>query len=130
MIKYELRVYFIVSRRYQHGSHRIERSKIGTFGFNHLFPAFSPLAFIHPKGINQITTSSFSIQIKDTLTGMKLVLVVPLAFSESTAAELLNIIYISYTDYVLKDPFYALDMPIRCSLFDKAVKQVLAIASR
>ena len=130
MIKYELRVYFIVSRRYQHGFLRIGRSTIGTFRFNHLFPTISPLAFIRPKGINQITTSSFSIQVKDTLTGMKLVLVVPPAFPESTAAELLNIIYISYTDYVLKDPFYALDMPIRCSLFDKAVKQILAIGSR
>jgi len=86
--------------------------------------------FIHPKGINRITTSSFSIQIKDTLTGLKLVLLVPPGFPDSSADELLNIIYTSYSDYVLKDPFYALDMPIRCSLFDKAVKQILAIGSR
>ena len=90
----------------------------------------SALAFIHPKGINRITTSSFSIQIKDTLTGLKLVLIVPPSFPDAAAAELLSIIYASYTDYVLKDPFYALDMPIRCSLFDKAVKQILAIGSR
>ena len=89
----------------------------------------SPLAFIHPKGINRIVTSSFSIHIKDTLTGLKLILVVASAFPEAAATDLLNIIYTSYTDYVLKDPFYALDMPIRCSLFDKAVRQILAIGS-
>ena len=95
-----------------------------------LIISISPLAFIQPKGINRIMTSSFSIYIKETLTGMKLILVVATAFPEPAAMDLLNIIYTSYTDYVLKDPFYALDMPIRCSLFDKAVKQILAIGSR
>lgn len=31
---------------------------------------------------------------------------------------LLRRIYELYSDYVLKNPFYSLDMPIRCSLFD------------
>lgn len=31
---------------------------------------------------------------------------------------LLRRIYELYADYVLKNPFYSLDMPIRCELFD------------
>ncbi|KAI3941406.1 hypothetical protein MKW92_022216 [Papaver armeniacum] len=31
---------------------------------------------------------------------------------------LLKIIYELYTDYVLKNPFYEMEMPIRCELFD------------
>ena len=28
-------------------------------------------------------------------------------------------VYSLYSDYVLKNPFYELDMPIRCELFDQ-----------
>ena len=31
---------------------------------------------------------------------------------------LLKIIYELYTDFVLKNPFYEMEMPIRCELFD------------
>ena len=31
---------------------------------------------------------------------------------------LLKVIYELYTDYVLKNPFYEMEMPIRCELFD------------
>lgn len=31
---------------------------------------------------------------------------------------LLKQIYELYTDYVLKNPFYEMEMPIRCELFD------------
>ncbi|KAL5720303.1 hypothetical protein ACHQM5_012982 [Ranunculus cassubicifolius] len=32
--------------------------------------------------------------------------------------NLLKVIYELYTDYVLKNPFYEMEMPIRCELFD------------
>jgi hypothetical protein len=35
------------------------------------------------------------------------------------AAPLLRVIYELYTDYVLKNPFYEAEMPIRCELFDQ-----------
>lgn len=31
---------------------------------------------------------------------------------------LLKVIYELYTDFVLKNPFYEMEMPIRCELFD------------
>jgi hypothetical protein len=32
---------------------------------------------------------------------------------------ILSDIYVLYSDYVLKNPFFEMDMPIRCDLFNK-----------
>lgn len=42
---------------------------------------------------------------------------------------ILKEIYILYTDYVLKDPFYELEMPIRSELFTEAVDKLLSKAA-
>ncbi|OTF78762.1 hypothetical protein BLA29_014806, partial [Euroglyphus maynei] len=46
---------------------------------------------------------------------------------ETTANKdwLLRKIYELYSDYALKNPFYKLDMPIRCELFDLNIAQLL-----
>ena len=57
--------------------------------------------------------------------------VVPLFVSRaepSTPVDLdavLKEIYILYTDCALKDPFYELEMPIRCELFSNGVDQLI-----
>lgn len=38
---------------------------------------------------------------------------------------LLKVIYELYTDYVLKNPFYEVEMPIRCELFDIHLTQAI-----
>jgi len=38
---------------------------------------------------------------------------------------LLRRIYELYADYTLKNPFYSLEMPIRCELFDLHLQSVL-----
>lgn len=38
---------------------------------------------------------------------------------------LLKRIYELYADYVLKNPFYSLEMPIRCELFDTNLQALL-----
>ncbi len=38
---------------------------------------------------------------------------------------LLRRIYELYADFALKNPFYSLEMPIRCELFDKNLQVVL-----
>ncbi len=38
---------------------------------------------------------------------------------------LLRKIYELYADYVLKNPFYSLEMPIRCELFDQNLQILL-----
>lgn len=39
--------------------------------------------------------------------------------------QLLRKIYEFYSDFALKNPFYSLDQPIRCDLFDLAVQTLL-----
>lgn len=39
--------------------------------------------------------------------------------------QLLRKIYELYADYVLKNPFYSLEMPIRCELFDTNLQNLL-----
>lgn len=39
--------------------------------------------------------------------------------------QLLRKIYELYADYVLKNPFYSLEMPIRCELFDINLQSLL-----
>lgn len=39
--------------------------------------------------------------------------------------NLLKQIYELYTDYVLKNPFYEMEMPIRCELFDISLAQAV-----
>lgn len=38
---------------------------------------------------------------------------------------LLKRIYELYADYALKNPFYSLEMPIRCELFDTSLQNLL-----
>lgn len=39
--------------------------------------------------------------------------------------QLLRKIYELYADFVLKNPFYSLEMPIRCELFDTNLQSLL-----
>lgn len=39
--------------------------------------------------------------------------------------QFLRKIYELYSDYVLKNPFYSLEMPIRCELFDANLQGLL-----
>lgn len=39
--------------------------------------------------------------------------------------NLLKVIYELYSDYVLKNPFYEMEMPIRCELFDINLSQAI-----
>ncbi|KAG3260395.1 TRAPPC4 [Ictidomys tridecemlineatus] len=43
---------------------------------------------------------------------------------------LLRKIYEIYSDFALKNPFYSLEMPIRCELFDHNLKLALEVAEK
>lgn len=97
----------------------------GYDSMNYMF--YRALGFLHSKGIEMISTLTFSLFSMQTLTGLKLMVITSPGFSSRSAHDILGLIYSTFADYVLKNPFYALDMPIRCSLFDKAVRQILGI---
>ena len=44
--------------------------------------------------------------------------------------QVLREIYILYTDCALKDPFYELEMPIRCELFTTSVDALIRTMER
>ncbi|EYB84008.1 hypothetical protein Y032_0324g2523 [Ancylostoma ceylanicum] len=69
-------------------------------------------------------TTQFRLSCLQSRTGVKFVVVT----TPSTAIpveSLLNKLYELYADYALKNPFYAIDMPIRCSKFEEGLKSLL-----
>lgn len=38
-------------------------------------------------------------------------------------------VYVAYADYVLKNPFYTLDQPIRVEKFDRAIEDIVTVFS-
>jgi len=70
---------------------------------------------------------SFRLECFSTLTGIKFMLV---GDAEETRMKiLLRKIYALYADYVLKNPFQILDMPIKCQLFDQHVLALVSAAN-
>jgi len=76
-------------------------------------------------GITSIDCRDYRLNCVQTLTGIKfLILSSPTSNSHFTD-KLLNSIYSLYVDYVLKNPFYEIEMPIRCELFDINVQKAV-----
>eukprot|EP01135_Chromosphaera_perkinsii_P000036 Nk52_evm15s16 gene=Nk52_evmTU15s16 len=70
----------------------------------------------HSSGIEVMETESFKLSCLQTLTSIKFIVISD--NQHQNVGKLLNEIYQLYSDYVLKNPFYSLEMPIRCELFD------------
>lgn len=71
------------------------------------------------RGIESLQTSRFCMSCYQTLTGIKFLL-----FTEPVqrdAETVLRKCHELYSDYVMKNPFYSLEMPIRCEKFERAI---------
>ncbi|PHH90981.1 hypothetical protein CDD83_2051 [Cordyceps sp. RAO-2017] len=69
------------------------------------------------SGIEVLETENFRMQCFNTMTGTKFLL-----FTDTTQVNVdltLRRIYDLYADYVMKNPFYSLEMPVRCDIFDR-----------
>ncbi|RSL48754.1 hypothetical protein CEP54_012775 [Fusarium duplospermum] len=69
------------------------------------------------SGLEVLETENFRMQCFNTITGTKFLL-----FTDTTQANVdvtIRRIYDLYADYVMKNPFYSLEMPIRCDIFDR-----------
>lgn len=91
------------------------------------YPLFAIASQLSPEpkssGIEVLEADTFRLNCFQTLTGVKI-----MVFSDppQTGVEiLLKKIYELYSDFALKNPFYSLEMPIRCELFDTNLKGVL-----
>lgn len=70
-----------------------------------------------PAGLEVLESENFRMQCFNTLTGTKFLL-----FTDTTQTNLdvtMRRVYDLYADYVMKNPFYSLEMPIRCEIFDR-----------
>jgi hypothetical protein len=78
-------------------------------------------------GIETLVTSSMMLKCYQTRTGIKFVITAeagPLAMLQ-VLEQTLREIYAIYTETVLKDPFYELEMPIRSEMFVRAVDALI-----
>jgi len=78
-------------------------------------------------GIEALRAETFDLHCFQTLTGTKLFVTVDPGLKG--VEDLLRHIYELFTDYALKNPFYEVEMPIRCELFDVHLAAVIRSAS-
>jgi len=88
----------------------------------------APSPFINrPSGIEVLETSHFRMQCFQTLTGTKFLL-----FTEPqqpNVDSMMKRIYELYADFVMKNPFYTVEMPIRCEKFDRGLDGFVKVRS-
>ncbi|KAJ5765837.1 Sybindin-like protein [Penicillium odoratum] len=76
-----------------------------------------PVPGVPVSGLEQLETDKFRLTCFQTLTGTKFLL-----FTDPVTGSvdsIINKIYELYADYVMKNPFYQLEMPVRCEAFDR-----------
>lgn len=70
-----------------------------------------------PSGIEFLETDKFRLTCFQTLTGTKFLLFTDPQMGDVDAV--VKKIYELYADFVMKNPFYQLEMPVRCEAFDR-----------
>lgn len=91
------------------------------------YPLFAIASQLSPEprcsGIEILEGDTFRLHCYQTLTGIKFIVV---AESTQSGIEiLLKRVFELYADYALKNPFYSLEMPIRCELFETNLQTLL-----
>jgi trafficking protein particle complex subunit 4 len=70
-----------------------------------------------PSGLEVMETENFRLQCFQTLTGTKFLLFTDTAQANVDAT--LRRVYELFSDYVMKNAFYQLEMPIKCEAFER-----------
>ncbi|GAW26720.1 putative sybindin-like family protein [Rosellinia necatrix] len=76
-----------------------------------------------PCGLEVLESENFRLQCFNTLTGTKFLL-----FTDTLQTNVdvtMRKIYDLYADFVTKNPFYQLEMPIRCDTFDRKLNSYI-----
>lgn len=103
---------------------RFSRPKMTTnekiFLASMFYPLFAIASQLSPEprcsGIEILEADTFRLYCYQTLTGVKFMVV---AEPTQPGMDILTKrIYELYADFALKNPFYSLEMPIRCELFE------------
>lgn len=72
-------------------------------------------------GLRCVQTEKFNMFVHQTVSGVKIILFTSTNLNEYNISDFQNKIYRLYSDYVMKNPFYSLEMPIRIKLFDDKI---------
>eukprot|EP00918_Siedleckia_nematoides_P017526 GHVU01037714.1.p1 GENE.GHVU01037714.1~~GHVU01037714.1.p1 ORF type:complete len:225 (+),score=28.69 GHVU01037714.1:90-764(+) len=97
--------------------------------FHSLFAISSQLSPVpQSSGIQVLETDIFRLHCSQTLTGIKFV--VTSDIRQGNQEGLLRRLYELYADFALKNPFYSLDMPIRCEKFDENLRSAVEMAEK
>ena len=65
-----------------------------------------------------LEADGFVLQSFDTPTGLKFFVTAEPDSRKNELDAVLREVYVLYSDFVLKNPFYEVDMPIHCEKFD------------
>lgn len=91
------------------------------------YPLFAIASQLSPEprcsGIEILEADTFRLHCYQTLTGIKFIVVAEP--TQSGIEILLKRVYELYADFALKNPFYSLEMPIRCELFETNLQNLL-----
>ncbi|XP_013380242.1 trafficking protein particle complex subunit 4 [Lingula anatina] len=82
----------------------------------------------HSSGIEVLETDVFKLHCFQTMTGIKFIVLTDLR--QGAVDGLLKKLYEVYSDFALKNPFYSIDMPIRCELFEQNLQSAIEQAER
>ncbi|GFY29442.1 retrovirus-related Pol polyprotein from transposon 412 [Trichonephila clavipes] len=77
----------------------------------------------HCSGIEVLEADTFKLYCYQTITGTKFIVIADP--KQGGVETFLKKIYELYSDYALKNPFYSLEMPIRCEYFDSNLQAAL-----
>jgi len=80
------------------------------------------------SGIQLLETQSFKLHCFQTMTGVKFFTLTDTRVSNMDT--FLKKLYELYGDYALKNPFYSLEMPIRCDLFDTNLQKLIEVTEK
>jgi hypothetical protein len=76
---------------------------------------------VKDSGIQRMHTPHFTLNCHQTMTGIKFIVATDVNSTSAQVDAYLNKIKQAYVDFAMKNPFYTLDMPIRCDLFDQSM---------
>lgn len=89
-------------------------------GYN--FPALQSPNLQSESSHTPIASAPFKLSCFQTLTGLKIILLT--SPRQPQLEFILKRIYESYADFVMKNPFHTLEMPIRSERFDIALQRL------
>lgn len=83
---------------------------------------------LNSTGIRELETDQFKLNCFQSITGIKFIALTDVR--QANVDALLKRSYELYSDYALKNPFYSLDQPIWCPLFQQTVQQAIDLLEK